>query len=164
MTEPTMQEKKRQRGNPMGMTAAAVASNLRFYRDTISLRELSKLLNDTETPLSASALNRIESGQRRVDVDELVSLASVLEVEIRDFLGMKPLPRDATGNASSAGFDLTVQENYVARAERILASLVRYEDQGYAAEQLAIKLSEAQVHVSIATAKMMLAAMRGNQS
>lgn len=164
MTEPTVQEQKRQRGNPMGMTAAAVASNLRFYRDTISLRELSELLDETETPLSASQLQRIESGQRRVDVDELVSLASVLEVEIRDFLGMKPVPRDATGNASSAEFDLTVQENHVARAEGILASLVKYEDQGYTTEQLALKLSEAQVHVSIASAKTMLAAMRGNRS
>lgn len=64
----------------MGPTAENVAKNLRQLRGSISLRTLSARLEDVGHPLSASALQRIEGGDRRVDVDDLSALSVVLGV------------------------------------------------------------------------------------
>ncbi len=78
----------------MGPTAERVASNLRRLREArgISLRALSAELKKVGRTLSADAINKIENGRpldagaaeakqvRRVDVDDLVALALVLNV------------------------------------------------------------------------------------
>ncbi|GEO93107.1 hypothetical protein KFL01_24130 [Kocuria flava] len=64
----------------MGSTAANVATNLRALRGSMPLRTLSAQLDALGHPMSASALQRIESGERRVDVDDLSALAVVLGV------------------------------------------------------------------------------------
>jgi transcriptional regulator with XRE-family HTH domain len=78
----------------MGPTARTVAENLRRLRDArgVSLRALSTELKAVGRTLSADALNKIENGRpssadvdgtkqiRRVDVDDLIALALVLNV------------------------------------------------------------------------------------
>jgi len=71
----------RQRGNPPGRTNEHVASNLRRARHSIGvdLRELSARITQVGRKISPSALSKIETGDRRVDVDDLTALAYALE-------------------------------------------------------------------------------------
>jgi len=47
----------------------------------MSYAELSRRLTEQGRPIAALGLRRIEAGERRVDADDLVALASVLEVD-----------------------------------------------------------------------------------
>lgn len=71
----------RQRGNPAGPTNAHVAANLRRARQGIGvdLRGLSARVAEAGRKISPSALSKIETGDRRVDVDDLATLAYALE-------------------------------------------------------------------------------------
>jgi len=73
-------EKKRLRGNEIGPTGQTVAANLKRLRGGISLRELQERLRSGGHEISASGLQKIEAGVRRVDVDDLLALAVALEV------------------------------------------------------------------------------------
>lgn len=67
----------------MGAAGKQVALNVAQIRRArgLSLRALSRIMEDAGWPLSADSLNQIELGSRRVDVDELVAFAAVFEVE-----------------------------------------------------------------------------------
>jgi transcriptional regulator with XRE-family HTH domain len=56
-----------------------VAKNLRDVRK-VSVRELAARLKQLGRPLYASAISKIELGQRRIDVDELVAISIALDV------------------------------------------------------------------------------------
>lgn len=70
----------RQRGNPSGNTNAHVAANLRAARQAIGmdLRTFAEKIKETGRAMSASALSKVENGDRRVDVDDLTVFAYIL--------------------------------------------------------------------------------------
>lgn len=67
----------------IGTTGQRVALNVAQIRKArgLSLRRLSRIIEEAGWPLSADSVNKIELGMRRVDVDDLVALAAALEVE-----------------------------------------------------------------------------------
>lgn len=71
-----MSEKK----NPLGPTGLTVAANIKRLREEQRLTyvELSHTLSELGRPIPTLGLSRIESGQRRVDADDLMALASAL--------------------------------------------------------------------------------------
>lgn len=80
-----------------GPTAEAVRRNVRELRETIGLTyaELSRRLDSKGHPLAVLALRRIEDGERRVTVDDLCALASVLGVSPNALLHPNPLVQGA---------------------------------------------------------------------
>lgn len=92
----TQENTARQRGNDTGPTGELVAKNLRRLR-TVSLRDLSDDLGKLGRPITASALQKIEAGVRRVDVDDLMALAVALGVSPLTLL----LPEYADNSVSS---------------------------------------------------------------
>lgn len=65
---------------PHGRRLAANLYRIRNARG-LTTRKLAQRLSDLGRPIPASGLTRIEKGQRRVDVDDLLALASTLRVE-----------------------------------------------------------------------------------
>jgi len=67
---------------PLGPTGETVRANVTRYRTSaaLSFAELSRRLEDAGRAIAPLGLRRIESGARRVDVDDLVALAVVLGV------------------------------------------------------------------------------------
>lgn len=67
----------------VGNIGRNVATNLRRLRDapSLSTRDLSALLGKEGRSIPASGVTRIEKGERRVDVDDLVALATALDVD-----------------------------------------------------------------------------------
>lgn len=64
---------------PVGEQAASAIRALREKR-RLSYAELSRILDGLGRPIPPLGLRRIEAGERRVDVDDLVALALALEV------------------------------------------------------------------------------------
>lgn len=64
----------------LGHTGKAVSNNVARLREdqNLTYAELSRRLTDTGAPIPELGLRNIERGQRKVDVDELVALAAVL--------------------------------------------------------------------------------------
>lgn len=93
-------EKKRERGRDIGKTGATVAENVKRLREmrTNSLRELETKLDNLGVKISASGLQKIEAGTRRVDTDELMALAIALDVNPNVLL----LPDENSQNDVSA--------------------------------------------------------------
>ncbi|MGO2937975.1 MAG: helix-turn-helix domain-containing protein [Glutamicibacter arilaitensis] len=73
-------EKSRVRGREIGATGATLASNLKRLRGDMPLRDLEKALTALDVKISASGLQKIESGARRVDADEIIALSIALNV------------------------------------------------------------------------------------
>lgn len=73
-----MSEKK----NPLGPTGLTVSANIKRLREEQRLTyvELSRTLGELGRPIATLGLSRIESGQRRVDADDLMAIASALGV------------------------------------------------------------------------------------
>lgn len=69
-------------GRPLDATGEAVRRNIRRIRDErgISAPELSQRLDLLGRPIPPLGISRIENGQRRVDVDDLVAIAVALRV------------------------------------------------------------------------------------
>lgn len=69
-------------GRPLGQTGDTVRKNIRVIRDKrgISGPELSEKLTELHRPIPPLGIHRIESGTRRVDVDDLVAIALALNV------------------------------------------------------------------------------------
>ncbi|PPF32660.1 hypothetical protein C5E05_19335 [Pseudoclavibacter sp. AY1H1] len=72
----------------LGPVGEALARNLKHLREARQLRldDLAELLAQAGRPLSKTTLSQIETGGRRVDVDDLVTIAQALRVEIADLL------------------------------------------------------------------------------
>lgn len=68
--------------NPLGPTGDAVRLNIKRLREErgLSYAALSRGLAEVDRPIPTLGLSRIESGQRRVDADDLAALAVVLGV------------------------------------------------------------------------------------
>lgn len=75
---------------PTGARVGRRLNELRRERD-LTLGELADKLKELGRPILLSALSKIEKGQRRVDVDDLVALALALDVSPNVIL----LPEDA---------------------------------------------------------------------
>ncbi|MSO78183.1 MAG: XRE family transcriptional regulator [Acidimicrobiia bacterium] len=67
-------------GAKVGTTGERVAENVKKLRGRIPVRELSRRLGDLGRPMLPSAITKIEQGTRRVDADDLIALAIVLDV------------------------------------------------------------------------------------
>jgi hypothetical protein len=67
---------------PRGPAAQRVSKNIRALRweRGLDLADLSKRLGNLGQPIAVSGLSKLELGQRRVDVDDLVALALALDV------------------------------------------------------------------------------------
>lgn len=65
-----------------GPTGETVRANLKRLREKrgLSLRAMAKATEATNHPLGHGSINQIEQGRRRVDVDDLMTLAFVLSV------------------------------------------------------------------------------------
>lgn len=74
--------RSRERGNPIGPTARTVGENIRRLRADIGITqtELSRRLAENGRPIPVASIGRIESGDRRVEVDDLVAIAIALGV------------------------------------------------------------------------------------
>ncbi len=66
----------------LGATGEQVRMNVRRLRERLGLSQsqLARLTAETSRSLAATAINEIENGARRVDVDDLVALAGALGV------------------------------------------------------------------------------------
>jgi transcriptional regulator with XRE-family HTH domain len=70
---------------PTGRTVKAQIRRIR-ERNGWSLQDLSDRLTEVGRPIVASGLSKIERGDRRVDVDDLVALAAALDTIPNDLL------------------------------------------------------------------------------
>lgn len=72
----------RQRGNDTGPTAAEVARNVARYRKRVgwTAEHLAAELESAGRRATRDTVMKMESGARRIDVDDLVALAHVLDV------------------------------------------------------------------------------------
>jgi transcriptional regulator with XRE-family HTH domain len=80
---------------PVSRQVARNLVRLRKQRQ-LTVRALSARLAELGRPLLPSAISKIETGGRRVDVDDLVALAAVLDVPVAQLL------TDAAGGFDSA--------------------------------------------------------------
>ncbi|WP_098701376.1 helix-turn-helix domain-containing protein [Nocardia farcinica] len=66
----------------LGKTGQTVAANVKRLREdkNLTYAELSRRLETIGRPIPVLGLSRVENGTRRVDVDDLMALAVVLEV------------------------------------------------------------------------------------
>jgi transcriptional regulator with XRE-family HTH domain len=80
------QEIIRERGYDLGPTGQTVAANLRRLRGAVPLRSVENRLEKIGRRITASALQKIEAGKRRVDADELTALAFVLRTTPNNLL------------------------------------------------------------------------------
>jgi 8-oxo-dGTP pyrophosphatase MutT (NUDIX family)/transcriptional regulator with XRE-family HTH domain len=95
------------RSNTPGPTGRRVAANLRQIRNIrgLSTARLASAVSDLGQPLWPTAITKIEAGDRRVDVDDLVALAIALDTTpnrllLADASGGKTIlrhPGDTTG-------------------------------------------------------------------
>lgn len=68
--------------NGIGPSGMAVASNVARLRNARGLTtiQLAKLLEEAGRPITASSITKLELGQRKVDIDDLIVIALVLQV------------------------------------------------------------------------------------
>lgn len=80
------------RPNYLGDVGWAVAANVRRLRKARRLNQQSVAarLTDVGRPMPASSVSKIESGDRRVDADDLAALARVLHVTPQQLLDAPP--------------------------------------------------------------------------
>ncbi|MDQ1247523.1 MAG: hypothetical protein QG597_1893 [Actinomycetota bacterium] len=69
-----------QRGRGLGPTGETVRARIREIRGRTPVTELSERLEKLGRPIPPLGVRRIESGERRVDVDDLIVLAAALGV------------------------------------------------------------------------------------
>ena len=75
-------EKARERRNPIGATARIVGANVKRLRMEIGAtqNDLAETLRLNGHPIPVASIGRIEGGQRRVEVDDVMALAVALGV------------------------------------------------------------------------------------
>lgn len=75
-----MSQEQRRRVNQVSSTGSQVAENVKRLRGGGTYKELSKDLANLGREITVLGLRRIESGERKVDVDDLMALAIVFGV------------------------------------------------------------------------------------
>jgi transcriptional regulator with XRE-family HTH domain len=127
----------------MGPAGHAVIANIRRIRglQKMSLQELSDRLTQVGRPILPSGLSKIESGERRVDVDDLVAIAAAL--------GVMPdrLLQYADGSQMD-GFPGMTKDDYedsVAVAGRLLRQVLRKMPEAAREEFEALRRSDEEV-------------------
>lgn len=68
----------------VGAVGRVVARNVGYLREErgLSYRDLAQCMTEAGRPISHTSVYRLESGDYRVDVDDLVTLALVLRVSV----------------------------------------------------------------------------------
>lgn len=99
---------ERVRGNDIGPTGKTVGENIGRVRkgQRISLQQLESKLDEMGRRISLSGLSKIERGERRVDVDDLMAIAIALDVAPTTLLLPAGEPADVvtvTGARGSLG-------------------------------------------------------------
>ncbi|MCM3894304.1 helix-turn-helix domain-containing protein [Gordonia sputi] len=95
----------------IGATGETVRRNIARIRNEqrLTLRQLADRLHETDRPLSYTTLSQIENGARRVDVDDLMTLAVALDVSPSALLAgadESDQPTSATGLPSISNREL----------------------------------------------------------
>lgn len=93
-----MANDERVRGNVAGPIAASVAANVAARRQELGLtrRELAERLRAAGRRFTPDAVQKLEANGRRCDVDDLVTLASVLDTTAGELLGLSRAERRST--------------------------------------------------------------------
>jgi transcriptional regulator with XRE-family HTH domain len=93
------------RQRPLGPAGNNVRRNIRRHRERRgwSYKELSERLTQVGRGIHIVDLGWVETGERRVDVDDLVALAAALEVGVEDLL-QPPADCDTCHGAPPPGF------------------------------------------------------------
>lgn len=87
------------REQTLGMTGKTMMKNLKRARGEMTYAELARRLEAVGRPIPPLGLRRIEAGERRVDVDDLMALAVVLGVSPLTLL----LPHGDASDTSDLG-------------------------------------------------------------
>lgn len=89
------------RPNTLGPTGLQVAENLRRIRQLrgMSTTQMARRLTELGRPIAAASITQVEHGRRRVDVDDLVAFAFVLDVSPSALL----LPPTTVGRVEVTG-------------------------------------------------------------
>ena len=97
-------DNERRHRNAVGATGRQVGENLKRLRLArgLSTRELAEELRQHGRPIPATGITRIEKGARSVDVDDLFTLAVVLDVSPLTLL-LPPTSGDVVAEATSTG-------------------------------------------------------------
>ncbi len=100
-------------GRPVAPTGDTVRENIRRIRDNkkISAPQLSERLKEYGRPIPPLGIHRIESGQRRVDVDDLVAFALALDVSPISLL--TPCAKQTTDGVRITGIKVCVPAGQV---------------------------------------------------
>jgi hypothetical protein len=82
MVEKKPETSTKSAGRPLGTTGETVRTNIRRIRENrrIAVTELSAKMAELDRPIPPLGIHRIEDGQRRVDVDDLLTFAVALGV------------------------------------------------------------------------------------
>lgn len=122
-----MTDGDQRKGRPLGPTGEAVRANIRQIRDAqgISGPELSERMGRFGRPIPPLGIHRIESGQRRVDVDDLVVLAIALNVSPASLLMPDLSTADKGDLVPVSGFPKPITASAVWRWLMALAPIVR---------------------------------------
>ena len=98
-----MDDRTRQRGNEPGITAETVAANVKQLRTHRGLTQadLSERLTDIGRPIPVASIGKLETGLRKIEVDDLVVLAIALDVSPLTLL--LPGSRRATDPVAATG-------------------------------------------------------------
>ncbi|MDP9693017.1 UNVERIFIED_ORG: transcriptional regulator with XRE-family HTH domain [Arthrobacter globiformis] len=85
----------------VGATGLTIRENIKRIREgrDMSWAQMSRFLERAGRPIAPLGLRRIEDGSRRVDVDDLMAIAVVLDVTPNDLL----LPQAGSGMAEVTG-------------------------------------------------------------
>lgn len=98
-------QKATRKTNDVGPTGQTVAANLARLRNQrgLSTYRLSEVLAELGRPIAPSAISRIESGHRKLDVDDLIAFAVALRVAPTGLLLPPTAEPDDTVTITSAG-------------------------------------------------------------
>jgi transcriptional regulator with XRE-family HTH domain len=94
------------KGITEGATGLTVRENIKRIREArdMSWAQMSRFLDRAERPIAALGLRRIEDGSRRVDVDDLMAIAVVLDVTPNDLLLPPAGPEEVEASGGLVGF------------------------------------------------------------
>jgi transcriptional regulator with XRE-family HTH domain len=83
----------RARGNEPAAASRRVADNIRLVRTSqrMTQADLSQRMTDAGRPIPVASVGKIESGLRKLDIDDLATFADVLGVSVGALFGTNPL-------------------------------------------------------------------------